>query len=121
MRRPERVARLREEALERTLVFDPAALQRHGEGHVALLGPHVEVGEEAAQVGVVRLVVDDEPGVDRHATARDGQVAGIGVPARVVGCFVDDDFVVAAEQPGGPQAGDPGPDDGDFHERSALP
>ena len=72
-------------------VFQPPAVDRRTEAHVAFLDRHVEVAEQPRQVRVIRVVEDDEAGVDRLVAAPAGH-HGAGMAAQPRLGLVERDF-----------------------------
>ena len=90
---------MREQTAQASTVFD-TGLDGHGERHVARRGWDIESGEQASQVGIGHLVVDDEAGVDRDDPVTSRDVDGVGVAPESVSCFIQDHVVVTAQCPG---------------------
>ena len=114
--RPNQVRALGEDgvgALAR--VLEVVVSRADAEAHVGGLLADAEAAQQAAEVGVVGLVEDDEAGVHLVAAALDVDRDGVDVAAGVVTGLEDGDVVVAVEQVGGDQARHPGTDDGDLH------
>ena len=73
---------LREHRVEiRAPVFEPAPGVGDAEAHLRRLGLDAQLAQQAGESRVVRLVVDDEPGIDRVRDATDLDVDGMGVAA----------------------------------------
>ena len=64
---------------------------------------HAEMGEQRRQVGIGRLVVDDEAGVDRDRAGAPRRLAGVGVAAEAGLGLVENDVVIPRQQPGASQ------------------
>jgi hypothetical protein len=90
-------------------------LARHAEGHVAGLGGHTQLVEQAQEVGVRPVVADDEPGVDGVVARGEGHVEGVRVPAGAAVGLEQHDLVLGGEQPGRDESRDAGTGDGDPH------
>ena len=118
--RTQQVGALGEEAVQVGAgVFQRAAVQAHREGHVRRARRHLQVAEQRAQVGIGRLVVDDEAGVHRHARAPVRRVDRVAVAADAAVRLEDLDVVAPGQQPGTGQPRDAGADDGDA-QRTAV-
>ena len=94
-------------------VLEPGAVVAQRKAHVARLGGHLELVQQADQAGIGPFVVDDEAGV--HGQPALGQIErhGVGVAPRPVVGLEEGDLVVAMEQVAREQPRDPGADDGD--------
>ena len=66
--------------------------------------------EQSGQIGIGRLVIDDEAGVDGDGPAAQRQLACIGVAAETPLAFVEGHVVIAREKPRAGEPGDAGPD-----------
>ncbi len=104
--RAEQIAPLREEAREAgAAVFQASLVERDGEGHFRRLGRDAEMGHQRREIGVGRLVIDDEAGVDRHIRAAVlHDIDRVGMPAEPRRAFVQRDVMSLRQQPG---AGEP--------------
>jgi hypothetical protein len=75
--------------------------------------------EQGDQVGIVALVEDDEPDIDRLAAARSRswarRIDRAGMAAEPALALVDHDIVLAAEQPRRAKTRNAGADDSNFH------
>ena len=87
------------------------ATARDRERHLGLLRRDPELGEEPAQVRIVRLVVDDEPCVDGVRTNGDGVDVAAGIRVRLEQL----DVVHTRKCVGCAQPGDPGAHDRYIH------
>jgi hypothetical protein len=111
------VARVREVALLREQpgraacpgVLQPGRVVPHAHRHLGVLRGHAELAEQADEVRVGRVVVDDEARVDADVR----QVVGVRVPAEARLGLEERDVVRALQDVGGRQAGHTGPDHGD--------
>jgi hypothetical protein len=96
-----------------TGVFEPASLAMDRHAHGGRLCPHLELGEKPPQLGVRRVVVDDEPGVHRYGPriGRD-DVMGVGVAPESRRGFEEGHIETTLEQVCRREPGNPCPDDG---------
>ena len=90
--------------------LEPAATG-HRERHLRRLGLDAELPEEPGQVRVVRLVVDDEPGVELERIMRDR----VRVPPDMPGRLEELDLVEPRQRVCGAEPGDAGTDDRYLH------
>ena len=95
-------------------VFQGAVVQRYAEGHLGRLRGHAKVGEEGGQVGIGRLVVDDEAGVHGHGSGDAHGVHRVRMAAQARLGLIQRDLVGRVEKPRAGQAGDARSDDGDL-------
>ena len=116
-RRPHDVAPLADIAFERTAVLEAPLVEADGERHVGVFGGHAQVVEQGDQVGIVALVEHDEADIDGARASGHRGVDSAGMTAEALLALVDDDFVLAAQQPGGAQSGDAGAHNGDLHSK----
>src|SRR6476646_9966051 len=116
------VATLREQRAEvRTAVLEPGPGIAHAEAHGGGLGRHAELVQQPDEAGIVRLVVDDEPGVHRVVDTVELDVDRVGVTAGA-GVGLEDGQVVAAPEPvRGDEARHTGSHDRDLHSGGSLP
>src|SRR5581483_5291499 len=91
--------------------LEPAVPARDRERHLRVLRADVELAEEPGQIRVVRLVVDDEAGVEAEAAVLDR----VDVAARTRVGLEDLHVVCAGEQVRGTEAGDARSDDRNPH------
>jgi len=115
VRRAQQVGRLGEEPGGRAGVFVGALVERDREGHLAGLRAHAQRREESHQVGIVRLVVDDETAVDCDATLGPGDLQRVGMAARARVRVVEHHLMALGQRPGGPEARRAGADHRDLH------
>lgn len=92
-------------------IFDPPAVEAGAEAHVAALDRHVELAEEPAEVGIGRVVEDDEAGIDRLVAPAPGD-DGACMPAEPRLGLEERHPRMTHEREGRGQAGDPATDDG---------
>ena len=78
-------------------IFHIAIAQRDRERHVRGRGRHAEVTEQRGQVGVGRLVKDDEPGIDGNRAIGSRYHYRIGVAADPVRLLVNGDAMGAGQ------------------------
>ena len=109
------VRRLRDDPQRPRLVLERATVLRDGERHVARLGDDAQRAEQSDQVRVVRLVVDDEAGVDGERARAVVDLDRVRVTAQVRAGLEHGHVVEARERPGRAQARDPTSHDGDPH------
>ena len=113
--RPEDIAALAQYGVEVLRApFQPAVANGGGEGHVAGMGGHVQMREQARQVGIVGTVEDDEAGIDRNARAIiiDGDGAAVAAdPGRL---FINRDLVIGVQKEGAAQSGNAGAENRNF-------
>ncbi len=110
---PRQHGRLGDEPREAARIFERAAIERDRKTHIALRRLHAEVAEEGAQIGIVRFVIDDEPGIDR----RSADVDRMAMAADPVFALIERHAVVARQEPRSRHAGDAGADDGEIAAR----
>ena len=120
VRRPDQVPPLREEPVgAAAAVLEAAVAARHRERHVRVASRHAELCEQPHQVRIGAVVVDEEAGVERHASLRRGDDHGIGVATQPMLFLEQLHPMAAAQQVGGGQPGNARPDDRDvLHARS---
>ena len=75
--------------------------------------------EKRRQVRIVFRVIDNEPGIDWNGAACRLDLDRIRMAAWAAGALVDRHVVALAQEPGGRQPGNSGPDDGNIQPRSA--
>ena len=80
---------------------------------------HLQGAEQADEMRVVPLVVDDEPGVHRDRPSAVGDRRRVGVTAQRRAGLEHGDIVRARERPRGPEARDAAADHRDLHVRFA--
>ncbi len=110
--------RLRDEARQRSGIFEPAVVERHRERHFAGARRHVEVAEQGREIGIVRFVVDDEARIDRHRAAGRFDFDRVRVATDPRLAFIDRHAMMACEQPGGGHSRNAGADDRKIGARS---
>ena len=93
-------------------VFDPAAIDRGAEAHVAPRHRHVEIAEQLGQVRVIGVVEDDEAGIDRLVAVDPGDDRA-RVPPEPRRRFEQRDGVAGREKMRGGEARNAAADDGD--------
>ncbi len=114
VRRPDQVPALREEPVgAAAAVLEPAVAARHRERHVRVASRHAQLREQPHQVRIGAVVVDEEAGVERHASLRRGDDHGIGVATQPVLFLEQLHPMAAAQQVGGGQPGNARADDRD--------
>ncbi|KAF0123489.1 MAG: putative cyclopropane-fatty-acyl-phospholipid synthase [Xanthobacteraceae bacterium] len=97
--RAQDVAPLGEQACEvRAAVFELAAVEGDGEGHLGRQRRHVEMIEKRAEIGIGRLVEDDEAGVHRQrGPVGGGNVDRVGMAAQPRVTLEEGDVMRAGE------------------------
>jgi len=103
----EEILRLGEIAAEAAAgIFVAGFAAGNGEGHVGIGAGDLEFGEQADEVGVSPVVVNDETGVDGKWAGGSVDGDGVGVAAEAFGFFEKVDLVAARKIVGGSETGD---------------
>ena len=107
----ENVFRLREQGGQILAgIFIIAMIDRHRKRHFGGRGFHADMVEQSGEIGIGRLVVDDEADIDRDGAAVVDDFFRVGVAAESVVGFVKNDIVIPRQRPGAGQAGYAGAD-----------
>ena len=70
-------------------VFDAPGVERHRKRHFRRLCRDAEIIEECGEVRIVAFVIDDNPRIDRHGSARHTGFDGVGMAAEPIGPLVN--------------------------------
>ena len=99
-------------------IFEPAFVQRHGEGHLGRLRRDAKMVHQRNEVRICRLVVDDETGIDRRLAAASGDTNRVGVAAEARSGLEQHHVVSPPQQPCRRETGDAGTNHRDPHRLS---
>ena len=103
-----------EQALEVSrAVLEPGRRVGHAEGHVRIAAREADLVKQPDEQGIGSVVVDDKARVDRQRAVGRVKLVGVRVAAEARRALKEQDVVLAREEPGRAEAGDPAPDDGD--------
>ena len=113
--RLQEIGRLRHKSLEGAFIFERTITHGNAERHVAELRRHIEGGEQADQVRIGRLVIDDEAGIDRNLLAVIINGNRVAVAAEPVICLIYGNLMARGQQPRRAKPGDTASDNGYSH------
>ena len=109
------VATAGEEAVGRAPVVFERQPVTDSKAHIRGLCRHIELVQETFEIGVVPVVVNNEPGIDRVRAGLGFHVDGVGVPSRVVRRLVHGKLVIRVQRVRADKSRNPSPDDRDLH------
>ena len=81
---PQQVRRLCHQAAKRAFIFAPAIAKRNGKTHVAVDPRHRKPVEQSDQIGIVKRVENNEPGVDWNPPATKIRFHRVAVSTKAV-------------------------------------
>ena len=120
-RRPQQIAPLREQGVERgAVVLEPARLVAHAEAHRACLRLDPQFVEQRNEVRISPVVEHDETGVDGVTFAIQFDRVRVRVAADMAARLEHRNVVVTVQTVRNHVAGDAAADDGDFHAGAPL-